>query len=46
MKVPLLIWDIASGSDLHKIKEQVGDDLIVLSDYTFSENGLFALKKD
>ena len=36
---------IVSGSDLHKIKEQVGDDLVARADYTFSENGLYALKK-
>lgn len=36
---------IVSGSDLHKIKEQVGDDLVARSDYTFSENGLYALKR-
>lgn len=36
---------IVSGSDLHKIKEQVGEELVQEADYTFSENGLFALKK-
>jgi len=36
---------IVSGSDLHKIKEQVGDDLVARADYTFSENGLYSLKK-
>ena len=35
---------IVSGSDLHKIKEQVGDGLVARADYTFSENGLYALK--
>ena len=36
---------IVSGSDLHKIKEQVGDELVAKADYTFSENGLYALKQ-
>ncbi len=36
---------IVSGSDLHKIKEQVGDELVQKADFTFSENGLYALKK-
>jgi len=36
---------IVSGSDLHKVKEQVGDDIVAKADYTFSENGLYALKK-
>jgi len=35
---------IVSGSDLHKVKEQVGQDIVDRADYTFSENGLFALK--
>ena len=34
-----------SGSDLHKIKEQVGDELAASADFTFSENGLYALKE-
>jgi phosphomannomutase len=36
---------IVSGSDLNKIKEQVGEDIVQRADYTFSENGLYALKK-
>jgi phosphomannomutase len=36
---------IVSGSDLIKIREQVGEEWIQKADYTFSENGLFALKK-
>lgn len=36
---------IVSGSDLHKIKEQVGDELAASADFTFSENGLYALKQ-
>jgi phosphomannomutase len=36
---------IVSGSDLNKIKEQVGDELVKKADYTFSENGLYALRK-
>jgi phosphomannomutase len=35
---------IVSGSDLHKVKEQVGEGLINKSLYTFSENGLYSLK--
>jgi phosphomannomutase len=35
---------IVSGSDLHKVKEQVGEALINKSLYTFSENGLYSLK--
>jgi len=36
---------IVSGSDLVKVKEQVGEELINKADYTFSENGLYTLKK-
>jgi len=36
---------IVSGSDLNKITEQVGPELVKNADYTFSENGLYALKK-
>jgi phosphomannomutase len=36
---------IVSGSDLVKIKEQVGDELVQKADFTFSENGLYSLKK-
>ena len=36
---------IVSGSDLSKIKEQVGDALVAEADFTFSENGLYALKQ-
>jgi phosphomannomutase len=35
---------IVSGSDLNKVREQVGEEMIQLADYTFSENGLYALK--
>ncbi|CDW80402.1 phosphomannomutase a1 [Stylonychia lemnae] len=38
-------FGIVSGSDLHKIKEQVGEDLVQKADYTFSENGLYTLRK-
>ena len=36
---------IVSGSDLTKVKEQCGDALIKSADYTFSENGLYAMRK-
>ena len=36
---------VVGGSDLHKITEQLGTDMIASLDYTFSENGLLALKK-
>lgn len=36
---------IVSGSDLNKIKEQVGEDIVQRADFTFSENGLYALRK-
>jgi len=36
---------IVSGSDLNKIKEQVGDEIVAKADFTFSENGLYALKQ-
>jgi phosphomannomutase len=35
---------IVSGSDLSKIKEQVGEEVIKSADYTFAENGLYAMK--
>ena len=36
---------VVGGSDLDKIKEQLGDDVIQSMDYVFAENGLVALKK-
>jgi len=36
---------IVSGSDLVKIKEQVGDEFALSADYCFSENGLYAMKQ-
>lgn len=35
---------IVGGSDLHKIAEQLGDNLINAYDYVFAENGLVAYK--
>ncbi len=35
---------IVGGSDLAKIKEQLGDDVIQQFDYVFAENGLVAFK--
>ena len=35
---------VVGGSDLHKIKEQLGDDVLSHFDYVFSENGLVAHK--
>jgi hypothetical protein len=35
---------VVGGSDLHKIKEQIGDDVIDTFDFVFSENGLMAYK--
>ena len=36
---------IVSGSDIVKVEEQVGKALIEKCEYTFSENGLLAMKK-
>jgi len=33
------------GSDLHKITEQIGTDMVASFDYVFSENGLYTLKQ-
>jgi len=33
------------GSDLHKITEQIGTDMVASFDYVFSENGLYTLKE-
>jgi len=35
---------IISGSDLSKITEQVGKEIVKNADFTFAENGLFAMK--
>ena len=35
---------IVSGSDIKKVTEQVGDDIVKKSVYCFSENGLLAMK--
>jgi len=37
-------FGIVSGSDLSKITEQLGEDVIKGADWCFGENGLFALK--
>ncbi|XP_019735267.1 phosphomannomutase 2 isoform X2 [Hippocampus comes] len=36
---------VVGGSDLSKIKEQLGDDVIHKVDYVFAENGLVAFKE-
>lgn len=36
---------IVGGSDLKKIEEQVGKEIINAMDFTFSENGLYSLKE-
>ena len=36
---------IVSGSDINKVAEQVGMDIVKASEYCFSENGLLAMKK-
>lgn len=36
---------IVSGSDLVKVTEQVTQEIVDTVDYTFSENGLYALRK-
>lgn len=36
---------IVSGSDLNKVTEQVGNEMVKNVDYTFSENGLYSLKR-
>uniref|UniRef100_A0A671MN20 Phosphomannomutase n=2 Tax=Sinocyclocheilus anshuiensis TaxID=1608454 RepID=A0A671MN20_9TELE len=35
---------VVGGSDLDKIKEQLGDDVIDRVDYVFAENGLVAYR--
>ena len=37
-------FGIVSGSDLVKVTEQVGLDLVNSSEYCFAENGLYAMK--
>ena len=37
-------FGIVSGSDLVKVTEQLGEDVVSGSDWCFSENGLFAFK--
>ena len=36
---------IVSGSDIVKVEEQVGKDLVQKCEYCFSENGLLAMQK-
>lgn len=36
---------IVSGSDLNKVREQVSEQVVLYSEFTFAENGLYALKK-
>jgi phosphomannomutase len=35
---------IVGGSDLLKIKEQVGNEVVEMMDFCFSQNGLYSLK--
>ena len=35
---------IVSGSDIVKVSEQIGEDMVKKSEYCFSENGLLAMK--
>ena len=35
-------FGVVSGSDLGKVKEQLGADFALQADYTFAENGLDA----
>jgi phosphomannomutase len=35
---------IVGGSDLHKIKEQVGNEVVEMMDFCFSQNGLYSLR--
>ena len=37
-------FGIVSGSDLAKVTEQLGDDVVNGADWCFSENGLYAFK--
>ena len=39
-----VVVGIVGGSDLPKQKEQMGDDIVDIADYSFSENGLVAYK--
>lgn len=39
-----VVIGMVGGSDLKKQKEQLGDDVLDMFDYTFSENGLIAYK--
>jgi phosphomannomutase len=36
---------IVSGSDIAKVSEQVGEDIVKRSEYCFSENGLLAMRR-
>ena len=36
---------IVSGSDIVKVTEQIGEDMVKRSEYCFGENGLFAMRK-
>ena len=37
-------FGIVSGSDLAKVTEQLGEDIVAGADWCFSENGLYAQK--
>ena len=39
-----VVFGIVGGSDLPKQKEQMGEDIVDVADYSFSENGLVAYK--
>lgn len=39
-----LDFGVVGGSDLNKIKEQLGDDVCLKYKYVFAENGLIAFK--
>ena len=45
MRAKGIHFGVISGSDLIKITEQLGEDVVLGADWCFGENGLYALKK-
>lgn len=45
MRAAGIDFGIVSGSDLVKVTEQLGEEIVNGADWCFAENGLYAMKK-
>ena len=45
MRLKGIDFGVVSGSDLSKIREQLGEEMTMSAESKFAENGLYAMKK-